>query len=193
MQKPNNYDSTPTGDFTPVELGGHKLIIKKVEETKSKNGKDMVVVYFDFAADDKQPGYFAERFRNDIRPDKKWPNQATHYIMVNDSEGNTNRSFKVFTTCVENSNDGFTLRWGIDNWGAQFKDKKVGGVFGEQLDFYEGKEKKNRVLRWFCSFNKTEDLQIPEITETQAYKSYKNGGFAGDGFADISNDDDMPF
>lgn len=50
MQKPNNYDETPAGgEFTPVDLGGHKLIIKQVSETKSKSGKDMIVVLFDFA------------------------------------------------------------------------------------------------------------------------------------------------
>ena len=125
MQKPNNYDQTPAGgDFTPVELGGHKIIIKQVSETKSKNGKDMIVVLFDFAADDSQPGYFTEQFKNDIRPDKKWPNQATQYIMKEDSEGNTSRSFKTFCTCVEHSNAGFTVQW-IDNWGAQFKNKKI--------------------------------------------------------------------
>lgn len=64
MQKPNNYDETQAGgEFTPVELGGHKLIIKQVNETKSKTGKDMIVVLFDFAEDDKQPGYFMSSFR----------------------------------------------------------------------------------------------------------------------------------
>ena len=30
MQKPNNYDETQAGgEFTPVELGGHKLVIKQ--------------------------------------------------------------------------------------------------------------------------------------------------------------------
>lgn len=34
MQKPNNYENTQAqGEFTPVELGGHKLIIKQVNET----------------------------------------------------------------------------------------------------------------------------------------------------------------
>ena len=33
MKKPNNYEETPVqGEFTPVELGGHKLVIKQVEE-----------------------------------------------------------------------------------------------------------------------------------------------------------------
>lgn len=200
MQKPNNYDETPAqGEFTPVELGGHKLIIKQVNETKSKNGKDMIVVFFDFASDDIQPGYFAEQFKNDIRPDKKWPNQATQYIMVLDNEGNTTRSLKTFCTCVEHSNSKFTTQW-EDNWGAQFKNKKIGGVFGEQMDYYNGDEKKKRVLRWFISSDKVSDAQIPEITETQAYKNYKNGYPAGatpasDGFMNIpdSIDEELPF
>ena len=40
MQKPNNYDETQAGgDFQPVELGGHKLIIKQVSETSQKPEK----------------------------------------------------------------------------------------------------------------------------------------------------------
>ena len=31
MNKPNAYDETQAGgEFTPVELGGHKLVIKQV-------------------------------------------------------------------------------------------------------------------------------------------------------------------
>lgn len=201
MQKPNNYDETPaSGEFTPVELGGHKLIIKQVSETKSRNGKDMIVVHFDFASDDVQPGYFEEQFRNDIRPDKKWPNQATQYILTEDGNGNTNRSFKTFCTCVEHSNAKFSIKWGNDNWGAQFGNKKIGGVFGEQMDYYNGDEKKKRVLRWFISSDKVSDAQIPEITETQAYKNYKNGYPTGatpysDGFMNIPDgiDEELPF
>ena len=203
MVKPKNYDETPaSGNSSPVELGGHKLIIKQVSETKSKTGKDMIVVLFDFATDDVQPGYFAEQFKNDIRPDKKWPNQATQYILVLDEEGNTSRSFKTFTVCVEKSNAGFTIQW-VDKFCSQFKGKKIGGVFGEQMDYYNGKDKKKRVLRWFCSMDKVADVQIPEITETQAYKNFKNGypvnatpNKVGDGFVHIpdnSIDEELPF
>ena len=95
MKKPNNYDNTKAqGEFTPVELGGHKLVIKQVSEKKSKNIKDMIVVFFDFAPDDSQPGYFSKQFADDIRPEKTWPNQATQYILVKDQDGNTSRSFK---------------------------------------------------------------------------------------------------
>ena len=197
MQKPNGYDEAKaSGDFTPVELGGHHLIIKQVSERMNKNNQPMIVVLFDFAPNDKQPGYFMEQFKNDIRPDKKWSNQATQYINVYDSDGKTSRSFKTFTTCVEHSNNGFTTQWG-DNFCQQFKDKKIGGVFGEQMDFYNGEPKKKRVLRWFVSSDRVADAQIPEISETSAYKSSQNGYPASatsgqDGFMNIPQDIDEP-
>lgn len=200
MQKPNNYENTQAqGEFTPVELGGHKLIIKQVNETTSKNGKPMIVVLFDFAQDDIQPGYFTEQFKNDIRPDKKWPNQATQYILTEDENGDCSRSFKTFTTCVEHSNSGFTTQWG-DNFEKQFKNKKIGGVFGLQMDYYEGKEREKRVLRWFVSLDKVPDARIPDISETKAFKNHKSGypegaTSAGDGFMNIPDgiDEELPF
>lgn len=200
MQKPNNYENTRArGEFTPVELGGHKLIIKQVNETTSKNGKPMIVVLFDFAQDDIQPGYFTEQFKNDIRPDKKWPNQATQYILTEDENGDCSRSFKTFITCVEHSNSGFTTQWG-DNFEKQFKNKKIGGVFGLQMDYYEGKEREKRGLRWFVSLDKVPDARIPDISETKAFKNHKSGypegaTSAGDGFMNIPDgiDEELPF
>ena len=91
MHKPNNYDNTQAaGDFVPLELGGHIMVIKKVEETTSKTGKDMLKISLDTAPEDKQPGYYAEQFRKDIRPEKKWG--CIVYQLVYDNEGNTNRS-----------------------------------------------------------------------------------------------------
>lgn len=199
MQKPNGYEEAKAqGEFTPVELGGHLLVIKQVEEMQSSTGKPMIKVSFDFAPDDKQPNYFAEQFKNDIRPDKKWSNQATQYIMVYGDDGKTSRSFKTFTTCVEHSTTGFTVQWGINNWGAQFKNKRVGGVFGEQMDYYNGKEVRKRVLRWFISLDKVADAQIPDMTETNAYKAYKAGGgmsAPGGDFMSIPDgiDEELPF
>lgn len=206
MNKPNAYDETQAvGEFIPVELGGHKLVIKQVNETKSKTGKDMIVVLFDFAEDDKQSGYFMEQFQNDIRPDKKWPNQATQYILTEDADGKCTRNFKTFITCVEHSNTGFETKWGkeINNWPAQFKNKKIGGVFGEQMDYYNGEEKKKRVLRWFVSLDKVADATIPDMSDTKAYKEYKQGGGMpnygtpdSDGFMNIPDnidDSELPF
>ena len=66
------------------------------------------------------------------------------------------------------------------------------------MDYYNGKENKKRVLRWFVSSDKVSDAQVPEISETQAYKSYKaNANIAStNGFMNIPQDiedDELPF
>ena len=203
MDKPYAYDETQAGgEFIPVELGGHKMVIKSVTEMKSRTNKDMIKVELNCAEDDKQPGYFSEQFANDIRPDKKWPNQATQYMLTEDAEGKCTRNFKTFTTCAEHSNAGFSVQWG-DKFCQCFKGKKIGGVFGEQMDYYNGEEKKKRVLRWFVSLDKVADATIPDMSETKSYKEYKQGvgmpnyGTPGDdGFMNIPDnidDSELPF
>ena len=198
MKKPNNYENTQAqGEFTPVELGGHKMVIKSVEERMSKTNKPMIVVFFDFAPGDKQAGYFMESFKNDIR--KKWPNQGTQYILTEDENGDCSRSFKTFLTCVEHSNNEFTTQWG-DNFGQQFKGKLIGGVFGPQMDYYDGREREKRVLRWFISTDKVADAGIPDMSETRAYKNHISGYPSGstpvgDGFMNVPDgiDEELPF
>lgn len=163
MNKPKGYDEVQVaGDFTPVELGGHHMIIKGVREEKSKSGKDMIVVAFDFAKNDKQPGYFSDLFEKDIRPDKKWPNAGTNYILTMDASdpNKVNKSFKIFITSVERSN-GFEVDWGA-KFCEQFKGKKVGGVFGLVEEEYNGEVKRRHKLRWFCEDDRAETAKIPE-------------------------------
>lgn len=161
MNKPNGYDQTKTtGEFTPIVLGGHRAIIKQVEERKSRSGKDMVVVSIDFASEDAQPRYFEDQYRSDTRDPKKWPYQAVQYIVTEDSEGNTSRSFKSFCTAFENSN-GVQIQWGGSNWGNQFKNRRIGVVFGEVEEEYNGEIKTRRRIRWFCEDGKAQEADIP--------------------------------
>lgn len=164
MNKPNGYDEArAAGEFIPVDLGGHYAVVKQVAEKQSSTGKDMIVVLFDFCAPDKQPNYFSKMFENDDRPDKKWPFAGSKYIMVLDyNDGSkTSRQFKTFCTCVEKSNN-YTIKWGGKDWAAQFKNKKIGIVFGEEEQEYEGKITTRRVPKWFCSFDSALDQKIPE-------------------------------
>lgn len=162
MQKPNNYDNTQaSGDFTPVTPGGHHLIIKKVEESKTKTGKPMIIVAFDMADGDSQPKYFTTMFANDIRPDKKWPRSGRQYIVTEDNDGNCSRSFKTFINCVERSNNGFQTTWG-DAFASQFKNKRIGGVFGLVENEYNGKVTKRCELRWFCDDSKADSANVPD-------------------------------
>ena len=68
------------------------------------------------------------------------------------------------------------------------------------MDYYNGKEREKRVLRWFVSIDKAADANVPDMSETQAYKNYKNGYPSGsmpsnDGFMNIPEgvDEELPF
>lgn len=159
MNKPNNYENTTTGNYTPPALGGHHMIIKKVEETYSQSGKPMLKVAFDFAKNDSQPEFFMNEFKNDIRPDKKWPHGGTQYILTEDQEGNCSRSFKAFVTSFEKSN-GCEAVWG-EKFAEQFKNKKIGGVYGRVENEYNGKISMRNELRWFCEDGKADEAEIP--------------------------------
>lgn len=198
MQKPNNYDSTkPAGEFEPINLGGHKMVIKQVAEKQSKNGLNMIVVLFDFAEGDEQSGYFMKQFNDDIRPEKKWPNAGTNYMIIDESTEYGTRNLKTFITCVEKSNPGFSVQWG-DGFCQQFKNKLIGGIFRVEKDWYEGKEVKHHKLAWFRSIEGIKNADIPAEVTTRAFDEhlkeesiYKNGT----GFMNVpeTSSEEIPF
>lgn len=166
MLKTQGYDEAPSGIQQKEEIipGGHHMIIKQVNETQSKTGKPMVVVLVDFAQDDKQAGLFMNEFKANDRPDKKWPNRGTQYIMTQDWQdpSKTNRNFKSFCTCFEKSNN-CQIKWIEDPaaWASQFKNKRIGGVFGVVHDVYNGREFTKTELRWFTEDSKAESAKVP--------------------------------
>lgn len=161
MQKPNNYDNTTaTGEFTPIELGGHTAVIKRVQESTNSSGKPMIIVAIDFDKQDIQPEYFAKQFAADTREDKKWPYQGMQWITTEDSEGNCTRSFKSFISSVEKSNNA-ECAWG-DGFEKWFVGKKIGAVYGENEEEYNGEVKTRRKLRYFCQYDRAKDASVPE-------------------------------
>lgn len=162
MEKPNNFAETSTGNFTPVQVGGHHLIIKQVVESKSKTGKPMIVVLFDMATNDIQPSYMSEEFKNDVRPEKKWPHAGTQYILTEDQNGKCSKSFKRFIDAFEKSNNLVDKTiWG-EKFVQQFRNKKIGGVFGEVENDYNGKVTWRNELRWFCEDADVEKATVPD-------------------------------
>ncbi len=163
MQKPNGYDEASAGGFEPIDLGGHFCTIKQVTERQTSTGKNQIVVLLDFNKSDKQTDYFSKQFNSDDRPEKKWPFAGSKYITVEDynDPNKTSRAFKSFCTCVEKSNN-YTIQWGGKNWGAQFKGKDIGAVYGEEEHEYEGKVSMRRIIRWFCDTENADSARIPE-------------------------------
>ena len=188
FNKPAGYDEVQAGgDYTPIELGGHKIIIKAIEEATASTGTKYLKVSFDTASDDKQPNYFADQYKNDTRDQKKWGGVAT--VFPTDKEGRTSKTFKQFCTSIERSNNS-QIQWGA-GFEASIVGKKIGGVFGEE-EYMNGNGdiKVAHKLFWWGSVDNMDDARIPakrELDKTDA---------ASQGFMDIPNGltgIDLPF
>lgn len=192
MQKPNNYDQTKVGgQYTPISTGGHHMIIKQVSETKSSAGKPQIVVLMDTAPNDSQPGFFSTEFANDIRPDKKWPYAATRWINTEGNDGNCSRMFKSFITAFEKSN-GVEAVWG-DNFTKQFKNKKIGAIYGEVENEYNGKTSMRHELRFFCEDAKVDDAKVPDPVYLDKPKATTTASVPDFVNVPDCDEDDLPF
>ena len=135
MKMPNNFNETQGfKGFEQLQCGGHICKIVDVEETTSKSGRDMIVISFDTAADDVQPNYFINSYKNDTRVDKKWPIGGRIYQLVLDADGNCNKGFKTFVDAIKENNAGFNENclWGNDPINKFLKGKLFGGLFGRE-------------------------------------------------------------
>ena len=163
IKKPSNYDNVEVMefDFTPIELGAHKGIIMKAEEyTSPQSGKTSLKVSVDTAKDDKQPEYFKEQYKNDVRIDRKWSNSAIKYVPIGEEE-NQVKMLKSFITAYETSNN-CKFDWNKD-W-EQLTGKKIGIVFGmEEYENQAGELKTVNKLREFRSIDKIDNIKIPKV------------------------------
>lgn len=163
LNKPNKYEEVQVNqDFERLALGGHRGIIKSVEEyTSTISGNTSLKVTVDTDSTDKQPGYFQKQYDNDTRDEKKWSTGAIKYVSLKEDE-NCVKMLKAFITAVENSNNGFTYDWNKDI--DQLKGKKVGLVFGlEEYTDNEGKTKTATKLNQFRSYDKVDHVLIPNV------------------------------
>lgn len=163
LKKADNYDEIVVNeDFVALELGGHKGIIKKVEEyTSPISHNTSLKVEVDTDKDDKQPNYYQEQYDNNTNSNKKWSTGATKYVSLKEDE-NCVKMLKAFITSVENSNPNFTYDWNKDT--DQLNGKKVGLVFGlEEYEDQEGKTKTATKLTQFRSLDKVDNVKIPKV------------------------------
>lgn len=192
MKMPKGFkEAQELGNFTPLELGGHICTIMQLEETVSRNGKNMVVLSLDIAQGE-QKGYYAAQYRADSRAEKRWG--CKFYIVIEDKDGNTSKSFKTFTGAVERSNKGFNIDevWDEDKdkFAAHFKGKAIGGVFGREEYLQDGKQKKMSTKCFYvCDIDTIKrGVEVPEDKLLPV-----NTSPAMSGFSEISSDDDLPF
>lgn len=163
LKKPSNYDDVQVNqEFERLELGGHKGIIKNVEEyTSTISGKTSLKVEVDTDKDDKQPNYYQKQYDENTNSDKKWSPAGTKYVPLG-SEENQVKMLKSFITAIENSNNGFTYNWDKDI--DQLKGKKVGLVAGleEYKDQEENIKTATKIVQ-FRSLDKVDGVSIPRV------------------------------
>lgn len=185
MEKPNDYEKIEVlSNMKSLPAGGYVCKIIKLEETKSKTGKDMIKIALDIA-EGEQFEYFSKRFRADTRSDKKW--SCILYQLTKDNEGNTSRGFKTFVENVKESNEGFEVQWG-NAFASCFSGKLIGIIF--RREEYVGRDKK---AHWI-----TKPYQVRTV------QAIRNGEFEvpddvpidvspiPEGF-EVIDDDDIPF
>ena len=202
IKKPSNYDNVEVMEFEfiPISLGGHKGIIMKAEEyTSPQSGKTSLKVSVDTAKDDKQPEYFKEQYKNDVRIDRKWSNSAIKYVPIGEEE-NQVKMLKAFITAYENSNN-CQFDWNR-NW-EQLTGKKIGIVFGmEEYENQAGELKTVNKLREFRSIDKIDNIKIPKVKKLDGtyvdYDEYINSkNSSNEPFSDFGNiveiSDELPF
>ena len=182
MNKPNGYETVAaTLSFEPLELGGHVCIVKGVEETFSKSGNEMLKIALDIGDGDKQAGYYTNRFKNDDRPNKKWP--CVSYVVTTGKDGNCSKGLARFVKAIEESNPGLKFPW--DNV-SLLKGKKVGGIFGfEEYKGSDDKIHKAVKLFFFCAADKAKDAAIPKTKEYKPSASDPANQWADISAADI--------
>ena len=198
FDKPQGYDEVQAGgEFTPITLGGHKLVIKKLEEVTASNGNKYLKVSFDTAPDDVQPNYYAEQYKNDTRDNKKWGGVAT--VFPTDRDGRTSKTFKQFCTSIERSNNS-KIQWGA-GFEASIVGKTIGGIFGEEEYLNSMNEVKTaRKLFWWRSTEGIKDAKVPdkrELSDDVKEKVVEHGGYYVDenGFMNIPDgiEEELPF
>ena len=188
INKPKDYENIQIGGES-MKAGGHKCVIKQLEETTSSKGSQMLVIYFDTADEDIQPHFYMDRYISDKRPDKKWGGRF--FLIPGGEYGPAN--LKRFVTAVEDSNDGFQA-WdfsGALNMDA-FKGTKVGLVFRkEEYTRDDGQYGvATKPFRW-CNYETAYEQKEPEMKK-QPPKADVDLGFLNVP-ADALEDEGLPF
>ena len=162
MKEPRGYRDISV-DWEPLAPGGHRCVIKKIEETKSSNGSDMIIISFDTLADDMQPMYFTNQYMSDKKAGRdplRW--HGTGYLVTDEKTEYGVRNLKKFNTAVCNSNPGFEIVWG-DGYARAMEGKSVGIVFREEeYTKNDGSLGVSVKPMYYCDIAKALDQAVPE-------------------------------
>ena len=158
MKKIENWDEIEAKgmeDFTPFPAGVYEcVIVNACENFNKESGKTTLKVMVDIASGN-YAGYFKEMYDKNTNVDRKWSNNSTRYLSLEEQ----NLSYlKGFITSVENSNPSYTWDWDE----AKLRGKKICGVYQwEEYQTQDGKIGISAKLNKFRSLDKMKDIKEP--------------------------------
>ena len=198
MNKIQGYDESPayTGEGMTLPSGAYICEIKGAKDTVSGSGRKQLVLLLDIA-EGEYKGYYQSRYRQDSEHNgtsAKWKG-----VFRQGYEGEKSLAyFRGMITSIEKSNPGYKWDWNEDG----LKGKRVGVIFGrEQFRGADGE------LHWCTkplfirSIDALKNARVPNdkyADDAPAWgapsgqNSYQTG-FDTDEFADLDNDENLPF
>lgn len=150
--------------FKRLPAGGHRCVIKAVENRNSKSGKPMLVICFDIADGSDYAGYFLDLYAKNVEKAQKagkqakWPNGGIFYQLLDEERL---PRFKAVIQNIEASNPGY--KFNMDE--KTLVGKMFGGVFREEE--YESQKDGSIKTSVKCNAIRKvegiEDIPVPKV------------------------------
>lgn len=192
MQPINGWNEIDeAGSFEKIELGGHICVIVDAHNEQTRSGNEMMVISFDFALDDKQPGYFRNLLDQDRKRDPKAKWRESGRIRQGFGTEKSNPFFKRLINRIVESNPGYQWDWNE----LGLKGKQFGGVFGrEEYENDKGEVKQAIKCMSVQNLEGIFEAAIPEDKplSKEEPKATATSATQGNSYLSI-DDDDVPF
>lgn len=163
MKAISNFDKIQeNGSFEKLPVGGYIVKILAVDDVPEK---EYLKIFFDINEGEKK-GFFTKAFKEDTRPEKKWPNAGS---FIRSYKEKALPMFKGFTNAIENSNKNYS--WNFDE--KSLVNKVVGIVVGEEEYLNQkGQVRKRTYVSAVRSVDtiKKGDFTMPELKKLDATK-----------------------
>lgn len=178
------------GNFQQLPKGNYVCKILNAEEMTYKTGKTGIKISFDIA-EGEYKDFYANKYRDDDREEKKWPRDAVYYLSIpyDDCPPYISDAYDSFWANVEDSNNGYV--WTGDE--KSVKGKTFGGIFRLEQSEYNGKIYDHTVLYRSCI---AQDIRDGKITWIPKDRTIGPAAGASDtGFIDVpaGAPEDLPF
>ena len=199
MKAFSNYNETKVFTEQPKIVSGGYIAVIMGAEVKTYSGNygsfDKLEISFDIAEGDFKD-YYAEQYRNNQNPDRKWKGKISLYIPTDDGSDKdaiTKRRFKTTMNAIEESNPGYSWNWDEKS----LKGKKCGVVLQDKEWEFNGKTGWTAVPYSICSVESVRNntFYMPKAKALQ----YNSGGYTNSApvkpdFEEVGADDsDLPF